>query len=97
MSFVIAAPDLLTDAAGALSDLNSTISQANVAAASPTTAVLAAGADEVSAAIAALFSGHGRAFQSLSTEASAPIFWVSSCTSSSPCQPQPSITLQAVG
>ena len=37
----------------------------------PTTAVLAAAGDEVSAAIASLFSGHGQAFQALSAEAAA--------------------------
>ncbi|EUA88758.1 PE family protein [Mycobacterium ulcerans str. Harvey] len=38
-------------------------------ATAPTTAVLAAGADEVSAVIAALFAAHGQAYQTLSAQA----------------------------
>ncbi len=41
------------------------------AAALPTTGILAAGADEVSAAIAALFGAHGQAYQALSAQAAA--------------------------
>jgi hypothetical protein len=44
---------------------------ANAAAAAPITGVIAAVADEVSAAIASLFSGHGQQFQALSTQAAA--------------------------
>ncbi|ORT84468.1 PE family protein, partial [Mycobacterium tuberculosis M13] len=40
--------------------IGSTLAQANAAALAPTTAVLAAGADEVSAAIASLFGAHGQ-------------------------------------
>ncbi|WP_435673750.1 PE family protein, partial [Mycobacterium tuberculosis] len=40
--------------------MGSTLAQANAAALAPTTAVLAAGADEVSAAIASLFGAHGQ-------------------------------------
>lgn len=63
MSYVIAAPEMVTAAASGLSNIGSSISSANAAAAAPTTALLAAGADEVSAAIAALFSQHGAAYQ----------------------------------
>ena len=69
MSFVIAAPDMVRAAATDLANIGSTISEANAAAAAPTTGVLAAAGDEVSAAIAALFSGHGQAFQALSSQA----------------------------
>jgi len=48
-----------------------TISAANAAAAAPTTGLLAAGADEVSAAVAALFGAHGQAHQALSAQAAA--------------------------
>ena len=55
MSFLIAAPELVAAAATDLANIGSTISVANAAAAFPTTGALAAGADEVSASIAALF------------------------------------------
>jgi hypothetical protein len=74
MSFVIAAPEMVTDAATRLASLGSTISAANAAAAAPTTGVLAAGADEVSAAISALFSQHASTFQALSLSAQAAAF-----------------------
>ncbi len=51
MSFVFAVPELVTDAATSLRSLRSTINAAHAAAA-PTTAMLAAAEDEVSAAIA---------------------------------------------
>ena len=63
MSFVIAQPEMIAASASDLASIGSTISEANAAAAGPTTAVLAAGADEVSAAIAALFGEHGQAYQ----------------------------------
>ena len=71
MSFVVAVPDVLQSAASELTTLASTLGAANAAAASPTTAMLAAAQDEVSAAIAALFSAHGQAYQSLSAQAEA--------------------------
>jgi hypothetical protein len=71
MSFVIAAPDLVSAAATDLENLGSTISAANSAAAGSTTALLPAAEDEVSAALAALFSAHGTAFQALSAQAAA--------------------------
>ncbi|PHP03972.1 PE family protein, partial [Mycobacterium tuberculosis variant bovis] len=54
MSFVIAAPEVIAAAATDLASLGSSISAANAAAAANTTALMAAGADEVSTAIAAL-------------------------------------------
>ncbi|MBX9642183.1 MAG: PE family protein, partial [Mycobacteriaceae bacterium] len=69
MSFVIAAPAIVQAAATDLASIGSTIGAANVAAAVPTTGVLAAGADEVSAAIAALFGAHAQAYQALSAQA----------------------------
>ncbi len=71
MSFVISAPEALLAATRDLADIGSTLSAANEAAAGPTTRVLAAGADEVSAGIAALFGSHGAAYQALCTEAAA--------------------------
>src|SRR5689334_19257257 len=71
MSFVIAAPEFVTAAASDLADIGAAINAANVAATGTTTAVVAAGADEVSAAVASLFSSHGQAFQALSAQAAA--------------------------
>ena len=47
------------------------LTAAHAAAAGPTTAVVAAAGDEVSAAIASLFSGHGQAFQALHAQTAA--------------------------
>lgn len=69
MSYVVATPDLLAAAAGNLSALGSAVSSANAAAATATTSLLAAGADEVSARIAAFFGSHGLDYQSVSAQA----------------------------
>ena len=71
MSFVIAVPEYVTVAASDLANLASTISAANAAAAAPTSAVLAAGSDEVSAAVATVFGAHAQAYQALSAQAAA--------------------------
>ncbi|MCV7079208.1 PE family protein, partial [Mycobacterium szulgai] len=67
MSYISAVPEVLTSAATALGQVGSTLNAANLAAAVPTTAVLAQGADEVSAAVATLFAGHAQEYQALST------------------------------
>ncbi len=69
MSLVITAPDVMAAAATDLANIGSTIRAADAAAASPTTGILAAAEDEVSAVIAPLFSSHGEAFQALSAQA----------------------------
>jgi hypothetical protein len=71
MSFVIAAPEFVTAAASDLANVGSTITTANAAAAAPTTGVLAAGADEVSATVATLFDAHGQAYQAISAQTAA--------------------------
>jgi hypothetical protein len=71
MSFVIADPEYVTAAASDLANVASTISEANAAAAAPTSTVLAAGGDEVSAAVAAMFGAHAQAYQALSAQAAA--------------------------
>ena len=71
MPFVTVAPEMLASAASDLAGIRSMISEANAAAAPSTTAVMAAAGDEVSAAIASLFSGHGQQFQALSAQAAA--------------------------
>ncbi len=71
MSYVIATPEMVATAAFDLARIGSTINAANAAAATPTAAVVAAGADEVSAGIAALFSAHAQEYQALSAQAAA--------------------------
>jgi hypothetical protein len=71
MSYVIAAPEIMTSAATDLASIGSTLNAANAAAAPPTTGIVVAAQDEVSAAIAQLFSGHGQAYQALSAQAAA--------------------------
>ncbi|WP_156766989.1 PE family protein, partial [Mycobacterium sp. E796] len=69
MSYVVAAPEMLAAASADLEGIRSALSAANAVAAAPTSGVVAAGADEVSVAIAALFSGHAELYQALSARA----------------------------
>jgi hypothetical protein len=69
MSFVFAMPEFVSAAASDLANIGSIIGSANAAALGPTSGVLAAGADEVSATIAALFDAHAQAYQALSAQA----------------------------
>lgn len=71
MTFLIAAPATVAAAATELAGIGSTLAAAHALAAAGTTAVLPAAGDEVSAAIASLFSGYARAYQSLSARAAA--------------------------
>ena len=71
MSYITAAPEMIASAATDVASIGSTLNAARADAAAPTTAVLAAAEDEVSAAIAKLFSGHGQAFQTLGAQAAA--------------------------
>jgi len=66
---MLVAPEWLTAAAEEVAGLGSAIGAANAAAAAPTTGLLAAAEDEVSAAIAALLSAHGQGYQSFSSQA----------------------------
>ena len=58
MSFVTTQPELLTLAAGNLQSIGSAMTAGNAAAAAPTTGVVPAAADEVSALTAAQFAAH---------------------------------------
>ncbi len=69
MSLVIVAPEELAVAASDLANAGSALGMANTTAAARTTGVVAAAEDEVSAAIAALFSAHGQGFQALTARA----------------------------
>jgi hypothetical protein len=70
MTSLITEPQLLTAAAGDAQQINSAISQARAAAAGPTTSVLAAADDEVSAVTARLFGAYGKKYQMLLEQAS---------------------------
>jgi len=78
-SFVIAAPEFVAAAADDLANIGSSIRVANASALAPTSSVLAAGGDEVSTAIAALFSSHAQAYHALSAQAAS--FTSSLCSS----------------
>ena len=71
MSYLVATPETVASAASDLAGIGTSISAANSAAGAPITGVIAVAEDEVSAAIASLFSGHGRQFQALITQAAA--------------------------
>lgn len=71
MSYVIAAPEYVAAAAMDLTNIGSTISDANSAAMGPVSGVVPAGADEVSTGIASLFEAHAQAYQAISAAAQA--------------------------
>jgi hypothetical protein len=69
MSYVVAAPELMTSAATDLATIGANLSAAHTAAAASTVAVLPAAADEVSVRIAHLFSQHARDYHALAGKA----------------------------
>ncbi|MBY0441444.1 MAG: PE family protein [Mycobacteriaceae bacterium] len=69
MSFVNVTPDFISQAAGDLAGIGSSLGEANVAAALSTTGVLAPGLDEVSVAITTLLGTHAQEYQALSAQA----------------------------
>jgi hypothetical protein len=71
MSFVTTQPTELTAAAENLQGIGSSLAAQNAAAAAPTTAVLPAAADEVSALTAAQFATHAQMYQAISAQAAA--------------------------
>ncbi len=71
MAYVIADPQMMTAAAADLATIGSNVNAAHMVAAGPTTAVLPAAADEVSAGIAHLFSQHAANYQALAGQAAA--------------------------
>jgi PE family len=70
MSYAIAVPQALASAASDVASIGSSLNEANVAAAAPTTAVVADG-DEVWAAIASPLSSNGQDYRALSAQAAA--------------------------
>ncbi len=71
MSAVVAVPDLLAQAATHVATIGQTLSAANQTTAASTRAVLPAAADEVSAAVAQLFSEFGQDYQAVAGQAAA--------------------------
>ncbi len=71
MSYVIAAPEIMTAAAADLDSLGSMLSETHTAAAPPTVGLVPAAADEVSAGIALLFSRYAEDYQGLAGKAAA--------------------------
>jgi len=71
MSFVTTQPELLGTAAGTLQGIGSEMTAGNTAAAAPTTGVIPAAADEVSALTAAQFAAHAQMYQAVSAQAAA--------------------------
>lgn len=71
MSFVTTQPEALTAAATTLQGIGSSLSAQNAAAAAPTTGVVPAAADEVSALTAAQFAAHAQLYQAVSAQATA--------------------------
>ena len=71
MSFVTTQPEVLTAAAGNLQGIGSAMAAGNMAAAAPTTGVVPAAADEVSALTAAQFATHAEMYQAVSAQAAA--------------------------
>jgi hypothetical protein len=71
MSFVTTQPELLTSAAGNLQGIGAGMTAGNMAAAAPTTGVVPAAADEVSALTAVQFAAHAEMYQAVSAQAAA--------------------------
>jgi hypothetical protein len=71
MSFVTTQPEILSAAAGSLQGIGSTVSAGNAHAAGPTTGVIPAAADEVSALTAAQFASHAQMYQTIGAQAMA--------------------------
>jgi hypothetical protein len=71
MSFVTTQPEVLSAAAGDLQGIGSTVSAADAAAAAPTTGVVPAATDQVSALTAAQFVAQAQMYQAISAQAAA--------------------------
>jgi hypothetical protein len=71
MSFMTTQTPEMASAAGALQGIGSAMAAGNAAAATPTTSVVPAAADEVSALTAAQFSAQGALYQQLGAQATA--------------------------
>lgn len=71
MSFVDIVPEMLSAAAGNLQTIGSAVSAQNAAVLAPTTGIVPAAADEVSALTAMQFAAHAQMYQAVSAKATA--------------------------
>jgi hypothetical protein len=71
MSFVTTQPEALSSAATTLGGIGSSFNAQNAAASAPTTGVVPAAADEVSALTAAQFAAHAQLYQAVAAQAAA--------------------------
>ncbi len=71
MSFLNTTPAFVTAAASDLASIGANLDAAHAAAVTPTTAIVAAGGDEISEGVATLFGAQARAYQALSAQAAA--------------------------
>jgi hypothetical protein len=71
VAFVTAQPELLTGAAGSLAGIGDALAAGNAAAAGPTTGLVPAASDIVSAMAAAQFGQHGFTYQQIAAQAAA--------------------------
>ncbi|AOS92811.1 MULTISPECIES: PE family protein [Mycobacterium] len=71
MSFVTAQPEILATTANDLRNIGSGLAAQNAAASTPTTGVIPAAADEVSALTATQFVAHAQLYQAVSAQAAA--------------------------
>jgi hypothetical protein len=71
MSYVTTQPEAMAYAAATLQGIGSNVSAQNAASAAPTTGVIPAAADVVSALTAAQFAAHAQMYQAVSAQAEA--------------------------
>ncbi|KAA1249791.1 PE-PPE domain-containing protein [Mycobacterium simiae] len=71
MAYMMTQPQVVSAAAANIAEIRSAIAEANAAAAGPTTGLVAAASDEVSAAIANLFGAYAREYQAVTRQAAA--------------------------
>lgn len=71
MTFLTTQPEALMAAVGSLSAIGTALAAHSAAAAAPTTGVVPAAADEVSAMTAAHFTAHAQMYQAVSAQAAA--------------------------
>lgn len=71
MSFVTTQPEALVASASTLQGIGCAVGTVSTAVAGPTTAVIPAAADEVSALTAVQFAAHGQLYQAVSAQAAA--------------------------
>jgi PE family len=71
MSFITIVPEMLSTAAGNLQSVGAAVAAENAAALAPTTGLVPAAADEVSALTAMQFAAHAQIYQAVSAQAAA--------------------------